>query len=408
MPDTDSGRVVVVAIDQDFAYFQEIFRRLRHTFIYSPEVGLDANLSQRVRHGTLAGELRAIFERARLCTKTDLNKHYLPNAHWVDQLNVADDAAATTINRAFAAFSKNLDDNIRTVRERWIQIRSEQAPDGLLDYDFTDDTIGELLCQISPLAEHSDVYEMILATLLERTDRCLQSIRNAITKTLATLLEGNLDRLQAAIDGIEHQNLIDNGAGLRNAIVQCKTGLTRELQQIADWFWVESRHEHKDFLFRDLLESVQQVLKRINVACQATLNEGPIPAKLSGIYFRPLWDILVLLLDNAVRHSHIESVPVKLEAAFSPEFSRLTCHNPVSSIRSVDELRADVFLLNRLTLENPNDLSKIRKEGGSGTAKLHKIVRYDMGRGDGRYRISFSLGEDGAFEVNIDFGAGIV
>jgi hypothetical protein len=408
LPSAEGGRMIILNVDESLSVFEDSFETLKKQFLYSPEFGLDANLSQRIRHGTLAGELRSMFDRFQLTTKKDSTGSYQRNRHWIAQLEVWDAALAEAVDRGFRAFSKNLDDMIQLVRERWIQIRVEANPNGLFDYNFSTAELEKALETVSPLAEPEDVYEVIVQALWKRTEACLERVREAITGALYSKLTGYIDELQAAIEGLATQSHSANSASLRGAITQCKTDLARELPKIANWFRIESHEEHKNFQLRDLVQGVEQGLNKISTFSQVELDsESEIGNALPGSCFRSLWDVLLILLDNAAKHSGKPMAEVRLKAVFTPDVSRLTCTNSMAVTHRTDLLREKVADLNRLSLKNEKDLSKLRQEGGSGIAKLHKIVRHDMGRAEG-YRIEFDVTSGGDFQVHIDFNGGLL
>src|SRR5262249_8674965 len=70
------GRAPVLYIDSSFEMFRDIFKDLTYEFISSNEWGLDSNLSQRIRHGTLSGKIRELFERRNLITLKDAAGNY--------------------------------------------------------------------------------------------------------------------------------------------------------------------------------------------------------------------------------------------------------------------------------------------------------------------------------------------
>ena len=177
LPSADTGRVRLLVVDESVALFEKVLERIKARFLYSPELGLDANLSQGIRHGALAGELRATFDRLHLSTKMQADDNYEPNTHWVNALHAWDPEDAEAINYAFRTFSAGLDAWVRKVREEWVQIRSNEKPGGRFDYAFTQDEIERWVTRISPLAEHADVYELVISALLERTERCLAEVR---------------------------------------------------------------------------------------------------------------------------------------------------------------------------------------------------------------------------------------
>lgn len=405
LPNTETGRVRLVVVDEGVAFFEKVLERIKVRFLYSPELGLDANLSQRVRHGHLAGELRPTFDRLHLSTKMQADNNYEPNTYWLEALGAWDaaDAEVEAINYAFRSFSMNLDDCLRKVREEWVQIRSDSKPDGLFDYTFTQEEIDQWFGRISPLAEHKEVHELIIGSLLERTEQCLARVRAAIGGRLRGTLEIFLDSLLSSVESAAGSRN-PAVANLRNVITQCKTELVRQLGKIQEWFYVENRHEQKSFRLHELVATVEQVLNRINTPCTVSLTEeGGDGGTIPGARFRSLWDLFLILFNNASRHSGIDRVPIKLRTNFSDGKTNIVCSNAMRDGSDLSTLARKAEQLNRLSLENQSDLIKLREEGGSGTAKLHKIVRHELGSDRHEYRISFAV-PSSEFQVSIFLG----
>ena len=171
---------------------------------------------------------------------------------------------------------------------------------------------------------------------------------------------------------------------------------------------MENRHEQKSFRLRDLVETVEQVLNRINISCSVSLvDEGDGGGTIPAARFRSLWDLHLILFDNASRHSGIDRVPIKLRTNFGAESTKIVCSNGMRAGSDLAALADKAEQLNRLSLENQSDLNKLRQEGGSGTAKLHKIVRHELGRDRHDYRISVAVSPDSEFQVEIFLDMGL-
>lgn len=408
MPSSDGGKIRVISVDQDVKFFESVFLKLRNGFLYSPEHGLDANLSQRVRHGTLAGELRALFDSIHLTTKRDASGNYRENEYWLNQVNVSNQPEAMATSQAFRQFSENLDELIHEVRDEWIQIRSDTKPSGLFCYDFSEEQLTDAVNSLSVLAEHSDVIELVGRMLLRRTEDCLTTVRANFNSSLNARIHCLVNTLLDAVEEIAGQSVGMNAIALRSAVTQCKTEFSRTLEKLANWFHIEDRHEQKSFEFADLLASVVQVLNRIGTHCRLDPRSTILCPKLPGRYFRPFWDMLVILLDNASRHSSLPNTPIILQVTVNSSSAHITCVNPVSSDRDRGQLAQIAADLSILSLVNEHDLNKLRQEGGSGIAKLHKIVRHELGRGDRGYSIQFNVDDECSFEVAIDLGRDFV
>ena len=65
--------------------FRELFHQVRYAFLYSNEHGLDSYLSVRIRHQTIKGALRSIFERHNLVSEKE-NGVYAEIGFWDEEI----------------------------------------------------------------------------------------------------------------------------------------------------------------------------------------------------------------------------------------------------------------------------------------------------------------------------------
>ena len=84
------------------ALLDSMVLRLRDEFVSNTEHGLDGYLSVRIRHGTLAGQLRSPLESEFLLTPKDLKTgQHLPNTEWMNRLGLEAGDEANALNGAF-------------------------------------------------------------------------------------------------------------------------------------------------------------------------------------------------------------------------------------------------------------------------------------------------------------------
>src|ERR1019366_10442620 len=83
------GGPLVVVSPETTSLFTKIFNELKAKFISSNEYGLDSYLSVWIRHGTLAGQIRSVFERQHLITRRDATgNRYHRNEYWINRLEI--------------------------------------------------------------------------------------------------------------------------------------------------------------------------------------------------------------------------------------------------------------------------------------------------------------------------------
>lgn len=298
----------VVFHDEGFNLFKSIFGDLKDAFLGSTQYGLDANLSQRIRHGTLAGEIRAYFEEHHLVTLLGKDGRYADPVYWRDRLPNISEGAWTSLKEACSQLSRVVDETISEVRNEWIQLRSEKGPEhALFDYEFAEDQLYEAYAAM-PLDTADEgasldelIFEEIFESLWQRTEHNLSSVRDAIQTRLRDRLFGALERFEQALtDTLGH----DATVNIRAAIANCRTGVGVGLKNIAEWFRSGTKQRIPDCQFTHLVDVLLGVVSQYCGPAQVQCVPEAAPVlTIPGEAFRGVWDILFILLDNAAKHS---------------------------------------------------------------------------------------------------------
>ncbi len=407
MPDRDGGKVLVVSVNSGFELFRNVFDTLKDQYLFSPELGLDANLSQSIRHGPIISGIRTIFDKSKFVTRKNSDGAYADNEHWVSTFTEAA-LQQKEIQGAFTQFSQDVDRFIQYVRSDAIQIRSDNCKSGLFQFDFCDEELQDVLNRVEPFHDVEDVVNVVLQALKERTESCLAEIQQLIRDDWHDQLMHHLQVLREQVEScVVDQTRLST---FRTAVTDCGTEIPRGLDKIAAWFAQEDTREHKPFQIKSLVQSFELIATKSGQNCNAKYSgalEHDDPS-VAGEYFRPLWDLFFNLFDNAIKHSGLERVELKVEATLTDQDTYIQVANPLSSKIDVDELRKKVDQLNALSLDRKSDLSKLRLEGGSGIAKLHKIVRHEIGDNIRDYTIRFQISEVPEFVATLQFPVRII
>jgi hypothetical protein len=402
----DVKRVSIVIIDGTFTLFVQLFNEVKQLFLYSNEYGLDSNLSQRIRHGTLLGAIRAPFEQLNLVTLKNADGVYLENTHWLSRLVESSHPAYATSRVALQELSFNIDSIAHEVRTRWIQIKGNTSElNGMFDYDFGDDLLREMYSRIDRLASVDALIELVLESLWKRTEENLLVVRSAITSQLKRRLSVALDQCQHSLEtSVSPDKVVE----FRSAVTSCKTSLEYALQSVADWFQVDQANRMPAFnlssLIDAVLENVERYCRPSHLDVKRTIN---VARPIQGRLFRPLWDVFFILCDNVAKHSQLSPVPVNLNVTEQDAKIRIEIVNTLGAMIDIADIVVKASLISgRERGENQWDL--LRREGGSGLTKLHKILRYEIGSEaydfnaevleDRRFSVSLALPEKGIFD----------
>jgi hypothetical protein len=116
-----------------------IVKKLSIEFLSNPEHGLDCYLSMRIRHGALAGQLRASLEKQKITTqRSSGSDEYKTNSFWRSQLWALPDYAWSQIDSCLKEFSRQYDNLIDTYCNDYMQIYGSDKPRGLFNLSFSE------------------------------------------------------------------------------------------------------------------------------------------------------------------------------------------------------------------------------------------------------------------------------
>jgi hypothetical protein len=393
--------VSIVIIDGALGLFSQLFNEVKQLFLYSNEYGLDSNLSQRIRHGTLLGAIRAPFEQASLVTLKNAEGVYLDNVHWLSRLTEPGETPTETARVALQELSRDIDSIAHEVRTRWIQIKG-QANDhhGMFDYEFGEAQLHSLYEGMGTLATVDALVDVILEALWKRTEEDLQAARSVITGRLKERLSASLDRCQHSLEAVVSTEKV---VEFRSAVTSCKTSLEYALESVAGWFRVDQANRMPAFTVAGLIDAILDNVERYCRPSHLEVTRAiGVTRPVQGRLFRPLWDVFFILCDNVAKHSMLTSVPVDLNVVEEDAKIRIEVVNELGQEVDLDELgRKAALTSGRERSDDEWDL--LRREGGSGLTKIHKILRYEI-RSEA-YDLNVAVLEGRKFSVKLTFFA---
>ena len=356
----------------------KLYDSVKQKFLFSNDFGLDAYISVGIRHIILPSHLRACFERNDLITSKTSTGAYAPNEVWARMAERRFQSHDFTqdVQNLLGALSSSVDAAIQDLRDQIVQIKSEKRPRGLLDFSLSSAQTAELDSAVSECASVDAAVDAVIAVLWTQTDAGLVAIQRYLRGVFKA-------QLNTALDAVEDGLRIYSGARLPEleaAITTARTQLHDEIDSIAKWFSRGDVTPTEDFDFELAVETALAMVNRGHVKRQLRLtrtwNES---MRLRAFSLNALVNILVLTFDNALRHGGQQFGDVALNLALEcdrPDF-RLIARNRVDPAVDLEVLRDRLSAI-RAAITNQATSEKVRDEGGSGFAKMVRIMKIDL------------------------------
>lgn len=359
--------------------FREFYALVRDRFVSSNEYGLDVYLSVGIRHSTLEKHLRSVFEAQRLITRKDQQSHYLPNDYWRTEFSYdIDEEQHARAQAILAEFSLNVDLLIATLKNNWIQVKTEDKNrDGLFDFSISIQALGSLLTQAMEVSTFEEAVELVLTQLWDTTDRCLVAIR-------ARLHDDLLPKFERLLQNLSQSILAATGPlrpALSSAIAQSRTDIQSQIAHTSEWFARSSALTMADYQFEHAVDIAIEMVKRCYPARPLNLERKfVIDRQLRGDSLVGVVTVLYTALDNVLERSQVvdRAPTVSISMSATDTALDLVIANDVSrdplKLHTEQELLAAI--IQDAGLSKASD--KVRREGGSGILKISRAIRIDL------------------------------
>lgn len=397
--------MLAFVIDKVLSAFELLFLRLRDKFVANHQYGLDTYLSARIRHGILGGHLRRPLQMERLITETGPTGEYLRNVYWQERLFGQDPYKREQILEGLREFSGDVDAIIKEVKDEWLQILTESSGGtGLFNYQISRVELYRFYSDMQSCNTFEEFFERANEILWLITDRSLTAIRARVETELQERLLSKLNQLSQLVTN----ELGPEGSELNDAIARARTVLQNEIQRVANWFRRPPTSESSSYDLRlpfDIgFAIIGNLYPHVPITKEEIIEENVF---LKGYTRQSLVVIVNILLENAVKHSKLDSVVVKIHAGIVDDWLVILCINDIS--RTVFKNQADIDAYNaklgpvRKSIEDESDLRLASKEGKSGFQKISRIVLSDL---NGTYELSFSARANFTFGVSLKISKG--
>lgn len=344
-------------------------------FLFDSASGLDTIIGRRIRHGTIAGEIRGHLEGVGLIGhKPHAGADYQIPVNVENQFAALDPKRRRMIGAAFSRFSEVIDQHIALLRDDYFCVKSETKPRGLFDVPFTT-ILFALARSIAQTCQSIDQFskeciQLFWFLLSARLDASRPSVEMETKKTLASIFEKLTNELRAV-------NFAD--PAFFTCLLQASEELQRRASTIAGWIRVpKSSVEGKRYSLQRAVDVAGAVVtgQRAGFSPIVT-SEVPDNPELDTHGFSIVEDALYIAFDNIAQHSGKKvQNHVVVNIIFNPETSLLTftITNEVAPNSRTAEREARVNGV-RADIQKRAYGERARlNRGGSGLAKLASIV----------------------------------
>ncbi|MFM0642879.1 hypothetical protein PQR14_00995 [Paraburkholderia bryophila] len=399
------GVVLVLPRNERYSALLQLVHLVRERFVSSNEHGLDVYLSVGIRHGTLSGQLRSVLEKWHLTSQKGKSGDYDSNEYWTKSF--ADDRVNSNdierMDEALRTLSKSGDDLIAKLRDKWVQIRTEDKNhEGFFNFTVTNQEVLDIGRAIDASKSSGNALDVLFEFLWKKTDSSLSNLRSILKSEFKYEFSSVIDTCLNEIGSVHEA---PSSQRLRTALLRARTDVQSEIDDIAEWFTRNSEVDVSDYQFDFAVDVAQEMVRRCYPQHTLQLSRtSETPMTLPGSTLKGVVEIFFIALDNMLKHCG------KSEGEVFAKIGRRQTKNSMDIELSstvtdpVNVIEENQKLQHRLQLVLADETTDtVRREGGSGFFKIAKIVRIDFGS---TLRLWFGYNDPAEFSLKIGVTGG--
>lgn len=357
-----------------YEVFNNLYCEIKEQFLNS-DYGLVAYLSTRVRHGELESMLRPEMGQRNLILQIK-DEEYQNDVYWTNTFNL-NHTEHQIVNNALKEFSKSFDSAVTYLIKQKLQIYDKkEKPNGLFVYDATTEECAFKAMEfgLSLKLNNGDKYFFCQQTfkwLWEKTEKSLENIRNYIDNDFMNEIRSSIEIFESTIK----DNMPDGYARteMLSRIRSATEAINLKIQKVSRWFNV-SQPKLEDVDFKAISHQVYNTIKLSNTNCE-TDDQLPIKGEsfmIKSNYVMHYADIMRNIFYNMFKHS--------VDATDGKRHFTLNIEITPDEVRCefVNDTSEDPNNLNMIFEEKLRNTSSAIGEGGSGIAKINKILKQDL------------------------------
>lgn len=360
-------------IRQKYSLFQQIYIGIRDKFLYDPRYGLDFYLSTRIRHGTLINQLRNHFQEHKLVTNKTADL-YENNIYWVDtMMGLKGDVRDQCIER-FAYFTKTIDTCILDIKDKYVQISTENRnidkKDAYFNFSLSATEGGiQYLYALCEGADFQTSVNHILDYLWQTVDGDLYYLREELNKIKDKMLSELSDLMSEIYHIVGDQQIV---SALNNEVASCQTELQSDFDVVSKWF-TRNTHTGFDFTMQSVLDTCLTNINNMNQNQLSCSIENTSTTSFAGRYFNYVYDIFHDLLNNVLNYQKKKSkiVDCNIKVYEEEELLNIIISNWIDSD---DKEMIQQKMEKYKNIDDLGSLERVAKEENTGILKIYNVV----------------------------------
>lgn len=366
----------------------EMFESIKKEYLTNSDYGLDAYLSMRIRHGSLAGYLRSpLEERHLIVLKDESSGQYSDNLDLLGDLGLRSSGEGPRIFDAFREFSATYDAIIEDLTKNRLQIRKPEKPQGMffLPIDSQPWVIHFVRSRIQEDTTFLDFLDLVIGGIEIMLQGVLLAVRDYILSTVKPAFDSAFEKIRRELlEGLTPPIY----AGINSAFADAIPEVQAAIDRVSEWF-VPIQEQQKaevrpmENIVAIGIEATRQAHRGFSPIVDLDIDGIGIQSATSLSEFT---DVLFTILDNVYCHSGNKINPhVKLSVKSGEQVGprrRITVRVE-SEVRPRAYSEAAVAKLDRIRnlIESGEYRKHVNLEGGTGLLKLKRLVSVDERQG---------------------------
>jgi len=349
-----------------FSLYKELYKEFKE----NTEYGLDCSLGTDFRHGHLSNQIRPTLDRYKLIFQKGADGKYTSNKYWYDKYSVISLQLAKDVDHAITELSSEIDKLIDEMKSDWFNISGTNFP----SVSLSDEQFLRIQEEFEATTQSEEFLNYLLHTILEISDTAFSAFKKGFASYYAWKINSIFSSILKQIEPMS-----ESLGGLYDELLVCKNELYESGDEISSWIGLSSILDPPGFNINIPLAHSIDVFKRLymhnniqyvtNIACDATFK---------GKHLRSFVRIFIILIENAIKHSGLNTFTLDISAKLNAGTLILSSKNMLGSSISIESLKSEISdVMNNIQSEKFLDISKNDKR--SGIYKIARILHSNIG-----------------------------
>ncbi|MBO9537346.1 hypothetical protein [Herbaspirillum sp.] len=366
--------------------------------------GLDHFLSLRIRHGSLAGYLRAPLERQKIVGQGLSIKGDELSRHWYSSLSSSNEDCIEGLLQVFESFQKKFDEMVEDLRTERLQVKSEVKPSGLFTPGIPGLAWDVFHAEWESAKSFDEFFDSVWEAFQAALNLSLGEVQAYIDTNVLRSSEEMFNNLRFEVNAC---GLSDNDrAKIISAINEATRGLQEAIKMVKAWFEVREHAVSDTTLsFSQILELGLKLFAKARPNYEILFSDRTKDEEVhfASSYIPRITDALFIIFDNVYQHSGLTKQAVlDLNVSLEPSVEdngliEISVASPISMSKDLGEIQRN---LDDIKARISNRSSKeLVTEGKSGLIKLARVANGIGANGGAKFEVT----ADRKFRVELQF-----